>query len=154
MKNKIVAGVLVLLVLFICGNIFVVSISAKTWLVGDNLSDFPNGNFINGVKNITSREITANKEAEQFKFVSVTLIVKDINGNAIKNAEVKAFSEDWSIKYPHDWGRFNYTNESGYTSFEIPVGNWTFFVGGGNEFKWSHTGEGYFTILNDDISPE
>ena len=32
-------------------------------------------------------EITANKEAEQFKFVSVTLIVKDINGNAIKNGK-------------------------------------------------------------------
>jgi len=110
--------------------------------------------YVGDWKNITfdNIEITANKEAEQFKFVSVTLIVKDINGNAIKNAEVKAFSEDWSIKYPHDWGRFNYTNESGYASFEIPVGNWTFFVGGGNEFKWSHPGEGYFTVLNVDIS--
>ena len=37
----------------------------------------------------------------QFKFATVTVVVKDINGEAVKGAEVKAFSEDWGVMYPH-----------------------------------------------------
>ncbi|MEM3714387.1 MAG: carboxypeptidase-like regulatory domain-containing protein, partial [Nitrososphaeria archaeon] len=74
----------------------------------------------------------------------VRLIVKDFDGSPIRNAEVRAFSEDWGISYPDYFG---YTDENGAYNFEIPIGNWSFFIGRGWESSWLRPGEGLFIIL-------
>ncbi len=83
---------------------------------------------------------------EAFSFVDVTLSVRDYSGLPLANAEVKAFSEDWGIKYP-DW--FGYTDFHGNYAIEIPTGNWSFFAGGGSSYQQSHPGQGYFGVLDD-----
>jgi hypothetical protein len=54
---------------------------------------------------------------DEFRFVNVTLMVKDINGLPINGAAVKAFSEDLGIKYLSDWGVFSRTDENGNVTF-------------------------------------
>jgi hypothetical protein len=78
---------------------------------------------------------------EQFKIVNVTLTVKDYDGTLMRDAEVHAFSEDWGIRSP-DW--FGLTDANGTYVFEIPVGNWSFFAGGGWRYVSDKPGEGYF----------
>lgn len=81
------------------------------------------------------------KGAEQFMIVNVTLVVKDHDGTLMRDAEVHAFSEDWGIRSP-DW--FGLTDANGTYVFEIPIGNWSFFAGGGWRYIWDNPGEGYF----------
>ncbi len=80
---------------------------------------------------------------DQFRIVNVTLTVKDYDGTVMKDAEVQAVSEDWGFRSP-DW--FGLTNASGRYVFEIPIGNWSFFAGGGWRYIWDNPGEGYFAI--------
>ena len=79
-----------------------------------------------------------------FKLVNVNIVVKDINGTPIEKAQVKAFSDDYGIQYP-DW--LGETNESGMYEFRLPVGNWSFFAGGGNKFVNDNPGRGYFVAM-------
>lgn len=81
----------------------------------------------------------------KFKFVSVTLVIKDFDGSPLSGAEVKAFSEDWGIRYPEFW--FSNTDNNGVVTFDIPVGNWSFFAGGGYSYSYNHPGQGYFAML-------
>jgi hypothetical protein len=85
------------------------------------------------------------EKEDQFRFVNVTLIVRDMDGIPIKDAQVKAFSEDWGIRYPEFW--FSYSDSDGVVTYRLPVGNWSFFAGGGSTYSQKHPGYGYFAIL-------
>ena len=96
--------------------------------------------------NTTSDKISI-QPVSSFKFVNVTLVIEDINGVPIENAEVKAFSQDWGIRYP--WRLpFEYSDEEGIARFNLPVGNWSFFAGGGFDFSNNNPGIGYFSEIS------
>ena len=60
-------------------------------------------------------------------FVSVTVVVKDIYGDPIYNANVRAFSEDWGVMYPdRGWGERS--NQAGEVVLSLPKGTWSFIV--------------------------
>jgi hypothetical protein len=82
----------------------------------------------------------SSEQLDRFKFVTVSLYVKDVYGNPISNAEVKAFSEEWGIKYPK-YG-FQRTDNNGLTEFQLPVGIWAFFASRSLE-----QGYGLFVVL-------
>jgi hypothetical protein len=87
---------------------------------------------------------------DMFSFVYVSLRVLDVDGNPINGAQVKAYSEDWFARYP-DTTRgepgFALTDERGWVSFRIPVGNWTFFASAGEFYESSRPGFGYFVVF-------
>ena len=84
--------------------------------------------------------------AEEFRFVSVSLCVKDINGVPVEDAAVLAFSEDWGIRSPgsSDQRMFWSTDSAGNVSMIIPVGKWSFFAASGWNYAYSHVGRGLF----------
>jgi len=80
-----------------------------------------------------------------FKWHSVTVIVKDQNGQPVKGAYVKAFSLDWGLMYPRyeDWG---VTDDSGVYRFLVTSGNWVFIASSGNGFSQSNPGKGFYIV--------
>jgi hypothetical protein len=87
---------------------------------------------------------------DMFSFVSVSLRVLDADGNPINRAQVKAYSEDWFARYPDSMmgePGFALTDERGWVSFRIPVGNWTFFASAGEVYESSRPGFGYFVAF-------
>ncbi|MEM3041753.1 MAG: hypothetical protein QXG97_07020, partial [Nitrososphaerota archaeon] len=82
---------------------------------------------------------------DQFKLVTVTLIVRDSNGLPIRKAQVKAFSEDWGFRVPKFL--FNETDEDGCLTLSLPVGVWSFFAWGGWDFINRNPGQGCFVVL-------
>ncbi len=91
-------------------------------------------------------------EVQGFTMVTVTLVVQDEAGVLMQNALVKAFSEDWGVRYPFDWGAFYTTDSQGRASARLPAGDWTFFAAGGDAYKWSQPGHGLFTFLHTTVS--
>jgi parallel beta-helix repeat protein len=96
---------------------------------------------------------------DEFRFVSVSLSVKDINGIPVGGAEVLAFSEDWGIRSPgtRDQQTFWSTDSSGNVSMTIPIGTWSFFAFSGSNYVNSHGGRGLFVCsvdetINDNVS--
>jgi hypothetical protein len=87
---------------------------------------------------------------DMFSFVYVSLRVLDVDGNPINGAQVKAYSEDWFARYPDSMmgePGFALTDERGWVSFRIPVGNWTFFASAGEFYEHSRPGFGYFVVF-------
>jgi hypothetical protein len=87
---------------------------------------------------------------DMFSFVYVSLRVLDVDGNPINGAQVKAYSEDWFARYPDSMmgePGFALTDERGWVSFRIPVGNWTFFASAGEFYESSRPGFGYFVVF-------
>jgi hypothetical protein len=74
-------------------------------LVFGLLSVFLSIGLLNSVFNVRTIEgartgtyyIRADSCPNPFRLVNVTLVAKDVNGVPIKNALVKAFSEDWAL---------------------------------------------------------
>lgn len=91
-------------------------------------------------------------EVQGFTMVTVTLVVQDESGIPVQNAVVKAFSEDWGVRYPFDWGAFYTTDSQGRAFARLPAGDWTFFAAGGDAYKWSRAGHGLFTFLRTTVS--
>lgn len=85
---------------------------------------------------------------EEFKFVTVNLLIKDNIGNPVGEARVLAFSEDWGIKSPGslDQQTFWLTDSMGRLSISIPIGKWSFFVVSGPNYAYSHPGKGIFIV--------
>jgi hypothetical protein len=85
---------------------------------------------------------------EEFKFVTVDLLVKDDVGNPVQDARVLAFSEDWGVKSPGslDKQTFWLTDSMGRLSISIPIGKWSFFVVSGPNYAYSHLGKGIFIV--------
>jgi hypothetical protein len=87
---------------------------------------------------------------DMFSFVSVSLRVLDADGNPINRAQVKAYSEDWFVRYPDSMmgePGFARTDERGWVSFRIPVGNWTVLAIAGEVYESSRPGFGYFVAF-------
>jgi hypothetical protein len=87
---------------------------------------------------------------DMFSFVYVSLRVLDVDGNPINGAQIKAYSEDWFARYPDSMmgePGFALTDERGWVSFRIPVGNWTFFASAGEFYEHSRPGFGYFVVF-------
>lgn len=59
----------------------------------------------------------------------VTVLVRDTSGNPVRNACVRAVSDDWGVVMPNRWDSAC-TNSSGIASMDLPVGTWSFFVFG------------------------
>lgn len=98
---------------------------------------------------------------EEFKFVTVNLLIKDDVENPVGEARVLAFSEDWGIKSPGslDQKTFWLTDSVGRLSISIPIGRWSFFVVSGPNYAYSHPGKGVFIVdlnrtITDDTSIE
>ena len=83
---------------------------------------------------------------QQFKFFEVTIEVKDRTGMPIRDAWVKAFSEDWGIMYPQfeEWGE---TDSSGIYKFHIVGGNWTFIISSGWHYIDLNPNNGIFIAV-------
>jgi len=100
-------------------------------------------NSLPSVKNLSSKYEEINV-VEEFRFVDVTLLIKDIDGKPVKDAEVKAFSEDWGLRYPK-FG-FKISDSNGIVIFHVPIGNWSFFAGGCFVYFDKKPGYGFFAI--------
>jgi hypothetical protein len=98
-----------------------------------------------GLSTSESMVVEAKRNANSFRFVKVTLLVKNVEGTPINNAQVKAFSEDWGFRVPNF--QFNQTDANGTITFSLPIGNWSFFAWGGWDFVNSNRGQGYFVVL-------
>ena len=91
-------------------------------------------------------------EVRGFTIVTVTVEVQDEAGLPMQNAQVKAFSEDWGVRYPFDWGAFYTTDQRGRAVFRLPAGDWTFFAAGGDTYKSNRAGHGLFTFLRTTVN--
>jgi hypothetical protein len=80
--------------------------------------------------------------ASSFKLVNVTLTAKDWDGIAVRNAQVKAFSEDWGFRVPNF--QYNQTDANGNITLTLTVGNWSFFAWWGLDSISQNIGQGYF----------
>ena len=122
-------------------------------LVFGLLSVFLSIGLLNSVFNVRTIEgartgtyyIRADSCPNPFRLVNVTLVAKDVNGVPIKNALVKAFSEDWGFRVPNF--QFNQTDENGCLTLSLPTGNWSFFIWGGWDFVNRNPGQGLFLVL-------
>jgi len=100
-----------------------------------------------GASAVNANSIMVDDDYNPFRFVNVTLCVKDIYGLPIENADIKAFSEDWGMEYPRERLIFNRTDLNGEVKIRIPVGNWSFYAYGAWSYTHSHIGKGYFMAL-------
>jgi len=91
-------------------------------------------------------------EIQGFTMVTVTLVVQDEAGLPVQNAQVKAFSEDWGVRYPFDWGTFYTTDQQGRVICRLPAGDWTFFAAGSDAYRWGRAGHGLFTLLHTTVN--
>jgi len=57
----------------------------------------------------------------------VTLNIRDMNGNPVRNACVRAVSDDWGVIMPSRWD-WNCANTSGIVVMSLPVGRWSFYA--------------------------
>jgi len=87
---------------------------------------------------------------EMFRFVNVTVEVRDAYDRPVSGAWVKAFSEDWGIAYPHfeEWG---FTNPLGIYNFRLPKGNWTFIASTGQGYSSGGVFVAITKSINSDI---
>jgi hypothetical protein len=81
---------------------------------------------------------------ENFEFADLTVTVLDEHGAPVPDAWVKAYSEQWGIRYPADWVVFEWSDSAGQVQFHLPKGDWMVMAGGGYTFMWGRPGEGLF----------
>ena len=86
-----------------------------------------------------------------FSFAQVDVTVMDSEGNVVKGAWIKAFSEEWGVMYPHfeTWG---ITGNAGKYSFNIPEGKWIFIASSGWDYARSHPNRGFFVAVRENIT--
>lgn len=91
-------------------------------------------------------------QLQGFTLVTVIVVVQDDTGAPVQNAAVKAFSEDWGVRYPFNWTTFYTTDSQGRVACRLPAGDWTFFAGGGDAFRWGRPGHGLFAVQRTTIN--
>jgi hypothetical protein len=89
-------------------------------------------------------EILVADTPEDFEFADLTVTVLDEHGVPVPDAWVKAYSEQWGIRYPADWVVFEWSDSAGQVQFNLPKGDWLVTAGGGYTFTWGRPGEGLF----------
>jgi hypothetical protein len=105
--------------------------------------------------------IQAKSLGEEFKFVTVNILLKDNADDPVGGARVLALSEDWGIRSPGslDQRIFWLTDSMGRLSISVPIGKWSFFAVSGPDYAYSHPGKGIFVVdinrtISDDTSIE
>ncbi|MBC7233808.1 MAG: PKD domain-containing protein [Chloroflexi bacterium] len=101
---------------------------------------------------IPVKTIPQSTEVQGFTMVTVTAVVQNETGVPVQNALVKAFSEDWGVRYPFDWGTFYTTDQQGRVTCRLPAGDWTFFAASGDAYKWNRPGHGLFAFLRTTVN--